>query len=147
MCLSLLFCFTVTVNNELSARCVIHSWAGGGQSHGAEVCRWSLWWKHQTHSLPLPHSEDAADSAWKRHHRRVHQKRGFQVSFDLLRERRDFKKVFSVDFSKPRTKCSTWDLLTHTGLVVDIWQPSHHARLLSLFLLDMFVYLERCTWG
>lgn len=72
--------------NPVCACFVLHSWAGCGQSHGAEVCWWSLWWKHQAHSVPLPHSEDAADSTWKRHHRRVHQKWGFQVSFNPPRD-------------------------------------------------------------
>lgn len=72
----------VCVNvNHVCACPVVHSWAGCWQSHGVEVCWWSLWRKHQAHSLPLPHAEDAADSAWERHHRRVHQKWGFQVSY------------------------------------------------------------------
>lgn len=80
------FSFLFPNVNPVCACFVLHSWAGCGQSYGVEVCWWSLWWKHQAHSVPLPHSEDASDSTWKGHHRRVHQKWGFQVSFYPLRD-------------------------------------------------------------
>ena len=78
MCfLSLFFNRQVLVNcnleNVISVSTCNFSRAAGGQGYGPEVCGRGVWRQHQADTVTLPATEDAADPAGERHHRRVHQ--------------------------------------------------------------------------
>lgn len=107
----------------------MHSGAGGWQSHGAEVCRGGLWWKHQTHTLHLLNAEDAADPAGEGHHCWVHQKWGFQVRFyngvlfisnALLLIKPTFCLRVETDMSVYSEQC-TWDWRERLWTATNTW--------------------------